>query len=330
MNGIRVSILFILCSIVCSIVPAQTISTVHGRIESSHDFLGTDYTVELEDRARPGPRYEAAVSFDGSFEIRNLAAGQYNLRLLNRGDVVYEQFMDSMHAVGQLTIRLPEQPSTTRPGPATVSVRELQRPAPEKAMRAFAAAGHFLESGRELEGVRKLEQAVRIYPQYSEARSNLGIEYLRLGRRQEALEQFEKALASDPPSSTLLANLSYTLCALGRLPEAERAARRALEIDKSNGRAHYLLGSILAKSVLPGALQQAPEAAQHLRLGAGDVHQAHLDIASMYLAEGDQLGAAEEMRLYLKSGDTRHRADVERWLSQLTARSKPQSPDKIR
>ena len=316
MNGIRASILFVSFSI----VHAQTISTVHGRIESSQNFLGTDYTVELEDRARPGPRYEAAVSFDGSFEIRNLAAGQYNLRLLNRGDVVCEQFMDSQHAVGQLTIRLPEPP-ITRPGRATVSVRELLRPVPEKAIRAFAAAGHFLESGRELDGVRKLEQAVRIYPPYSEARSNLGIEYLRLGRHQEALEQFEKALASDPPSSTLLANLSFTLCALNRLPDAEQAARKAIEMDKSNGRAHYLLGSILAKSVLPGSLQHAPEAAQHLRLGAQDVHQAHLDIASMYLAEGDRLGAAEEVRLYLQSGDTRHRADAERWLARLTGKN---------
>lgn len=313
MNGVRASILFALFSI----VHAQTISTVHGRIESSHDFLGTDYTVELEDRAQPGPRYEAAVSFDGSFEIRNLAAGQYNLRLLNRGDVVCEQFMDSMHAVGQLTIRLPERP-TARHGAATVSVRELLRPVPEKAMRAFAAAGHYLDSGRELDGIRKLEQAVRIYPEYAEARSNLGIEYVRAGRREEALEQFQKAVDSGLSSAPLLSNLSYTLCALNRLPEAERAARRALEIDKSYGRAHYLLGSILAKRVVPGSLGQAPEAARHLRLGAEDVHQAHLDIASMYLAEGDQLGAAEEVRLYLQSGDTRHRADAERWLAKLT------------
>ena len=219
MNGIRASILFVLSSI----LHAQAISTVHGRIESSHDFLGTDYTVELEDRSRPGPRYEAAVSFDGSFEVRNLAAGQYNLRLLNRGEVVCEQYMDSLHAVGQVTIRLPDRQPARHGSAATVSVHELLRPVPEKAMRAFAAAGHYLESGREQDAIRKLEQAVRIYPQYSEARANLGIEYLRLGRREEALEQFEKALASDPPSSSLLANLSYTLCVLNRLPEAERA-----------------------------------------------------------------------------------------------------------
>src|SRR5260370_40759844 len=122
MNGIRASILFVLFSI----IHAQTISTVHGRIESSHDFLGTDYTVELEDRARPGPRYEAAVSFDGSFEIRNLAAGQYNLRLLNRGDVGCEQFMDSTHAVRQLTLRLQERPCTWH-RPPTSSVPHFRR-----------------------------------------------------------------------------------------------------------------------------------------------------------------------------------------------------------
>jgi tetratricopeptide (TPR) repeat protein len=314
MNGIRASIFVLLLSLGY----AQNSPVLRGRVESDSNFFGSDYTVELEDRAHPGPRQEVQVAHDGSFEFRNLASGQYNLRLMNRGDTVCEQFIDSAHAGGELTLRLPTHQSV-RPGPATVSVRELQRPVPDKALRAFAAAPHYVDTGREADAVRKLQDALRIYPDYADARVNLGTELLRLGRHAEAIAEFEKALAGGPPSAMLLANLSYSLCTVGRVQDAERTARRAIEVDNSYGRAHYLLGSILSRSVKPGALHQAPEAAKQLRLGAGDVPQAHLTIAKMYLDEGDRLSAAEEVRLYLKCGHPKYRADAERWLAQILA-----------
>ena len=44
-------------------------------------------------------------------------------------------------------------------------------------------------------------------------------------------------------------------CAAGRLEDAEYAARRAVSLDSRYLRAHYMLGSILARSVRPGALE---------------------------------------------------------------------------
>jgi tetratricopeptide (TPR) repeat protein len=312
MNGIRASVFVLLLSL----GQAQNTPVLRGRVEGDSNFFASDYSVELEDRAHPGPRQEVQVAHDGSFEFRNLASGQYNLRLINRGDTVSEQFVDSVHAGGELTIRLPHHQSV-RPGPATVSVRELH--VPDKALRAFAAAQHYADSGHEADAVRKLQDALRIYPEYADARVNLGTELLRLGRHAEAIAEFEKALAAGPPSAILLANLSYSLCTVGRVQDAERAARRAIEVDNSYSRAHYLLGSILSRGVGPGALQRAPEAAQQLRLGAGDIPQAHLTIAKMYLAEGDRSSAAEEVRLYLKCGHAKYHAEAERWLAQILA-----------
>jgi tetratricopeptide (TPR) repeat protein len=311
MNGIRVSIL----ALILSICQAETLPVLRGRVEGDSAFLGNEYSVELEERNRSGPRYDAPVANDGGFEIRDVPSGQYNLRLLTlRGDTVCEQLLDVHQFVGQISIRLPSRRSA-RPGSGTVSVSELRRPVPEKAFQAFVAAQRYVESGRELDATRQLERALKIYPEYADARCNLGVEYLRMGRHKEALEQFERAAATAPASARVFANLSYSLCVLGRLGDAEQAARRAVAIDNSYGRAHYLLGSILAKSVAPGSLEKAPEAARHLRLGAADVPHAFLDIAQMYLAEGDRLGAAEEVRLYLKCGDKGYRTDAERWLA---------------
>jgi hypothetical protein len=54
-----------------------------------------------------------------------------------------------------------------------------------------------------------------------------------------------------------------------------------------------------------------------LRRGAADVPHAYLEIAQMYMAEGDRPGAVAEVQLYLTSGDSGYRRDAERWLARI-------------
>ena len=190
----------------------------------------------------------------------------------------------------------------------------MRHPVQPKAFRALADAQRASEAGHGDEAMRKLEQALRIDPDYVAAHCNLGVEFIRKTRYAEAAEQFEKALASGGNGAMIYSNLGYAYYALGRWKEAERSVRRALDVDSSYSRAHYTLGAVLARNVQPATLEQAPEAARHLRLGAEEVPRAHLDIARIYVAEGDRLGAAEEVRTYLKSGDKVYRAAAEKWL----------------
>ena len=316
MNGIRVCLLLLL-SVVCY---SDTLPLVRGHVEGDLPPWGNEMIVELLDFDRHGAGQQAIVANDGSFEFRYVTAGRYNLRLRTfHGDAICEQMVDLFTFSGELSIRLPKR-ARARPVSGTVSVRELQRPVPQKAFRAFVDAQRETQSGRAVEAVRKLELAVRLYPEFADARSNLGVEYIRLRRYRDALEQFEKAVASGAPSAMLYGNLCYAYWALGRFEEAEQSARRAVSTDDRYGRAHYLLGSLLERNVRSGDLRKAPEAAHHLRQGATDVPHAHIEIAQIYLTEGDPLGAAEELRLYLKSGDASARADAQRWLAELSGK----------
>ena len=188
-------------------------------------------------------------------------------------------------------------------------MRELGNPVPEKAFRLFAEAQRESQQHRPADAARKLETALQIHPGYAEARCNLGVQYIRLGRLEDARRQFEKAIATGPPSAIAFGNLSYVHYSAGRLADAEQAARRALEIDSSSISAHYLLGSILAKSFRPA------EAIAHLRVGVRLTPKAHVELARIYLAQGDHPHAAAELQLYLKSGDTAYRAESEQLLS---------------
>jgi hypothetical protein len=75
-----------------------------------------------------------------------------------------------------------------------------------------------------------------------------------------------------------------------------------------------LLGSILAKSVVPGS---GKSAGRRRAPWSGGRTARILDIAQMYLAEDDRISAAEEVRLYLRCGEKAYRADAERWLAQI-------------
>ncbi len=303
MNGIRVSI-FLLFLSACQ---AETVPLVRGQVENA-GYLGDSILVELRGIQGDQP-HQAAVATSGSFEFRDVRAGTYTLRLC-------EQIVEIRPFTGELSIRLPKRP-VARPVSGTISVRELQRPSRPKAFRAFVEAQRAREAGHGTEAMRKLEQALRIDPDYAEARCNLGSEYVRQGRYPQALEQFEKAAAGGFNSAVLYSNLCWAYCALGRWQDAERAARHALDLDNHYGRAHYLLGSLLARGIRPEALEKAPEAARHLRLGAEDVPRAHIEIAGIYLAEGDRQGAAEELRLYLKTPDANYRAKARSWLAEI-------------
>ena len=314
MNGIRV---FIFVLSLCMGL-AETVPLVRGRLETDAVFVGNDLLVEL--RAADGrlnSSYQASVANSGTFEFRDVKGGSYTLRLTTmRGDTVTEQLVDLFTFSGELCIRLPKR-FTAQPGSGTVSVRELQHPVQPKAFRALAEAQQASESGHADEAVRKLEHALRIDPAYAAARCNLGVEYIRKGRYLEAAEQFEKALADGAADVMIYGNLCYAYYALGRWKESEQAARRALDLDNHYARAHYLLGVVLARTIRPEALENAPEAARHLRLGADEIPRAHLDIAKIYVAEGDRLGAAEEVRLYLKTGDKNYRAVAENLLAMI-------------
>ena len=226
MNGIRVSILALLWGM----SHAQTLSWVHGSVESDTS-VGNNLIVEMERLDHSEPRLQSIVGGDGSFTFRETSDGAYALRVTNSQGATLAEQVVHMPYPGQLTIRL-SNPVRARPVAGTISAQRLLHPIPDKAVRAFVEAQRESERGRPLEAIRKLEQAVRLYPDYSEARSNLGVQYRRLGRRREALEQFQWAVAIGPPSAIVYGNLSCTLYEEGRLKEAEAAARTALALDQ--------------------------------------------------------------------------------------------------
>jgi tetratricopeptide (TPR) repeat protein len=124
----------------------------------------------------------------------------------------------------------PPLPAARAPLAGVVSLRELEHPIPKKALREAYEAQKLADAHKTAESIARYEKAIRIYPQYRDARVDLGVEYARGGRLSDAREQFQEALEIGPPVSTIYFDLALAALAAHEYRQAEKQARKALEL----------------------------------------------------------------------------------------------------
>jgi len=92
-----------------------------------------------------------------------------------------------------------------------------------------------------------LEAAVKMDPEFAQARCALGSQYLSEGRLDDALLQLKKSLELDPQISEAQVNLAAIYERQGRTADAEALLRRAVDGNPNVAVLHLNLGLILAE-----------------------------------------------------------------------------------
>lgn len=99
------------------------------------------------------------------------------------------------------------------------------------------AAAHFnlafalREAGRDAEAVEHYDQAVRLKPDYVDARNSLGLMLARAGKLRDAIAQYELALTVEPANAQVHNNLGNALLRTGRLADAIGQYEQALKVN---------------------------------------------------------------------------------------------------
>jgi tetratricopeptide (TPR) repeat protein len=145
---------------------------------------------------------------------------------------------------------------------------------------------------------RRLEELVRLRPEYGPAHNQLGATLLRLDRPAEALAQYREAARLEPGSPIVHVNLGGLLLRLGRTGEALAEFHEALRLGgglsrPELARVRYNLGLALRKAGRPG------EAAQQFRGAVSadpGLAQAHYNLGTLCEGAGDLAGAADAFR----------------------------------
>ena len=227
----------------------------------------------------------------GEFSFGQFASGEYEIVAEHDGyQPVRIPLEVSRFDQSNLIIRLHKQPTSADPSGDAVTARELA--IPQKARSAFEKGLSKADSQKDYRGaVQEFERAIKAYPEYYEAYSELGVAYVRLkdfAAAEKALRaSIEMSAQKYPPPLTLLSmllndqnrskeaeplarqvvatdpnawrgpyELSRALLGLRRLPEAEASAYAARDLKPDNPDIYLLLSEIHRHTQNPSALLQ--------------------------------------------------------------------------
>jgi tetratricopeptide (TPR) repeat protein len=145
-----------------------------------------------------------------------------------------------------------------------------------------------------------LREALRVDPYDAAAWDLAGRALAEKREFPEALYDFEKAIRHRPNFAPHLYDYALTLASAGEVDRAQESAAAAAKADPKLAEPHALLGRLLAsKRQLPEAAREYEEAVR-LRPSFG---QARLDLASVFVAQGDTRNAVQQLREAAKSSD---------------------------
>ena len=218
----------------------------------------------------------------------------------------FRQMVDSFFMMGV-------KPSNEGSSPVmgTVSARQLLIPG--KAMKEFKRGNKDFLAKDFKTSAEHFKRAVAMYPDFAEARNNLGASYLMTGEYEKSVAQLEKAIALDPKPILPYDNLSFALFLLKHYPDSETAARRALQIDPRHVTSLSLLGNALAAQE-----HFTQEAVDSLRQSRKEIPEDRLTLAEILLRRGERTQAVAELREYLKVASGPEKQKVQCWLARLT------------
>lgn len=223
---------------------------------------------------------DAALRPDNSFEFRYINTGDYWLTISDRqGSAIYQGVVTARAGSWQETLDLPPAQQPERPPAGPVSVAELLHPPSRKAFAALAAAQRLSESGQFAAAAEQLEKATRLSPDWADAHTNLGAQYVRLGRYEDAIAEARRAIALSKPNGADLGNIAFAEYRLNHRAEAIQCAREGMAIEPGSPKLHYILGALLAMDRATLA-----ESIPHLELAARTLPSAQAILVQARLA----------------------------------------------
>jgi len=127
----------------------------------------------------------------------------------------------------------------------SVSFYQLRHKSIKQARRFCDAATVELKKENYQAGIKLLEHALALDPNYWVAQNNLGFAFLHLQQQERALKAFQRAIEIDPMNAVGYTNLSVVALSRNDFPLAEKSASESLRLDPELPEAKAMLGLAL-------------------------------------------------------------------------------------
>jgi tetratricopeptide (TPR) repeat protein len=276
---------------------AEPTGTISGTVLSRGDNRTmSQVAVRLKSHAA-GIFRSILADYDGHFEVKGLPLGSYEI-------TVEESGYDTVRTKGQLegasmemVIYLaPVKWSPAQQNKYTVSVRDLKIAG--KARDEYQKGMECLAKNDFAGSVNHFTMAIKAFPEFYEALSQLGMAEVHLGSTEEARKAFQAAIElSKGRYAPAQFGFGYLLCLEGKAAEAEAILRRGLEVDGSAPDGHVILGAAL---LALNRLDEAEKSAGEALLRKPGFAEAYLVLADVYARRRNYQEQLQDLETYLQ------------------------------
>ena len=290
------------------VLPSNTVDTGLGGgnaitgtvLGPSNQRIETRIQVRLATMTR-GDRL-ALTDENGSFSFKGLPSGTYTIVIDKEQQ--YEpaaQIVDIIQLAGSppsvynVNIRLKLKKNAI---PKAEVINSEFASVPKPALNFYTKALELAKKNDYKGAIEQLKLSISEYPGFMMAFNEMGVQYLRLGDLEKADEAFQAALKIKSDAFAPLMNRGIVLVQMKRFEEAEAILSEARKMKDQLAVVHYFLGQALANL---GRFEEAEkELASAIKLGGGEMKEAHRFLAIIYSAKGDKKRAADELEIYLR------------------------------
>jgi len=207
------------------------------------------------------------------------------------------------------------------PAPPAVS---FVQDVPESARQAYEESTRLLPTNAG-EALKKLQEAIALFPDYYAALTKYGFECLKSGQYDDAIAPLTKAVQVNPHGQDSRYALGVVQYNLKKLTESADTLTQMIDLAPESPNApfaRYYLGMALVKTGKPA------DAEPHLKKAYDQGRQSiptdvHMALAQIYGNSKRYREAAKELELFLKeTPDARDKDKIKNLISQLKAKAK--------
>ena len=245
----------------------------------------------------------------GNFEFRAIASGNYFLKV-QADTKLYEPYTESLEISGsfsrvitpQVYLRARAADPRDRLNNGILSVADTQE-VPKAAKQHYEKALKLAQANQPPAAIEKLQEAIKIFPDYLYALNKLGEQYLQSGQREQAQAHFERAIATNARFALPHIGLGTMFNEQQKFAEAAVHLEAAIKLDDSYPTAQIQLGLALMEKMenAPPDYARAEKALlRGLALGGKDVAYVYMHLFNLHIRQKHYAQAAEQLAAFLR------------------------------
>ena len=306
----------------------QTGHVIRGKVRNSAGYNMAHVRVDLE--AGNGPLVQQTVTNnEGDFYFSDLSETSYAVSVTVPG---YEPVAERVDFFRQAA----NGPGESRMVEIVLVPKSVLRPprsglnfvqnVPKAAQDSYELALKSLRQGKRAEAVSALQEAIKLFSNYFNARLLLGNEFMTAGMHDEAIKQLEEARRINPRDDRVYELFGRELMQQGKYGIAAAVFAEAARMNVLDAQYPLLRGIALigyASTIDPSAstqalnsrlliLNDAETSLKHaFEMSGKKLSEAHLQLARVYEKRGQRDQAAQELEQYLReSPDAKNKHDI--------------------